>query len=138
MLAAWRHWTAASEARRDSQGKVLESFFIDHEGLNARFPNFFQEKFTNDWPQRIELFVEIISGSLFRMSISGVIKNGQVVPEEMISLPEGTRVRIEPVPAMEPLTYAEIFRDFIGIFDDLPADLAEHHDHYAHGKPRSA
>ena len=72
------------------------------------------------------------------MSISGVIKNGQVVAEEMISLPEGTRVRIEPVTKAVPPTHAEIFRDFIGILDDLPADLAEHHDHYAHGKPRSA
>ena len=72
------------------------------------------------------------------MSISGVIKNGQVVPEEMISLPEGTRVRIEPVTKAEPPTHAEIFRDFIGILGDLPADLAEHHDYYAQGKPRSA
>ena len=73
---------------------------------------------------------------LFRMSISGVIKNGQVVPEEPLTLPEGTRVRIEPEPAPDRPTHAEALREFIGAFHGLSADLAENHDYYLHGAPR--
>jgi hypothetical protein len=72
------------------------------------------------------------------MSFTGVISNGQVVAEGKITLPDGTKVRIEPMSAAEPPSHAEIFREFIGVFNDLPSDLAEHHDRYAHGKAQSA
>ena len=33
-------------------------------------------------------------------------------------------------------TLAEIFKDWIGIANDLPSDLAENIDHYVHGLPK--
>ena len=33
-------------------------------------------------------------------------------------------------------SFAERYAQFIGIFDDLPEDFAEQHDHYIHGTPR--
>ena len=73
---------------------------------------------------------------LTRVSISGVIKDGQVIPEETILLPAGTRVRIEPVPESSEETLAEAFREFMGACEGLPSDLAANHDHYLHGAPR--
>ena len=70
------------------------------------------------------------------MSFTGVISNGQVIAEGKITLPDGTKVRIEPVATAEPPTHAETLREFIGAFHGLPADLAENHDHYLHGAPR--
>jgi hypothetical protein len=32
-------------------------------------------------------------------AIEGTVKNGQIIPSERIDWPDGTRVRIEPVPA---------------------------------------
>ena len=68
------------------------------------------------------------------MSVIGIVKNGKVVLPPDAQLPSGTRVRIEPLPAEdERPSLADTLRDFIGIFDDLPSDLARNHDHYIHG-----
>ncbi len=69
------------------------------------------------------------------MAYRGHIENGFVVFDESVSLPEGAKVSVEPV--TEPrLTLAERFKDVIGCISDLPADMAENHDHYIHGTPR--
>ena len=70
-----------------------------------------------------------------------VVFDGTAAP-----LPPGTRVRIEPVvrpegPASDPVagTRAMLLswaRKAEEIAPPLPPDLAENHDHYAHGKPR--
>ena len=39
-------------------------------------------------------------------------------------------------PQLRPRTLAEIFRDVIGKAQGLPADMAEHHDHYLYGTPK--
>jgi hypothetical protein len=70
------------------------------------------------------------------MSYTGQVQNGVVVLDDGKPLPEGTRVRVEPLAPEQPPTLAEIFKDFIGIVDDLPADLAKNHDHYLHGQPK--
>ena len=70
------------------------------------------------------------------MTYRGHIKGGAVVLDEKVSLPEGTEVRVEPIAKAKPMTLAEQFKDFIGIVDDLPEDMARNHDHYLHGTPK--
>ena len=73
------------------------------------------------------------------MSFEGHIVNGVAVFDEPVSLPEGLKVRIVPVAestraAGSRKTLAERFKNVIGAVDDLPADMAENHDHYLHGE----
>jgi hypothetical protein len=56
-------------------------------------------------------------------------------------LPEGTRVRVEPVSiavasvAPNESVLARL-GEFVGAVGDLPEDLAENHDHYLYGAPK--
>jgi hypothetical protein len=70
------------------------------------------------------------------MELEGVVHNGVVVPDDATALPEGTRVRISPVPSQNPTPFGERFAKFKGAVADLPADLAEQHDHYRLGTPK--
>jgi predicted DNA-binding antitoxin AbrB/MazE fold protein len=77
------------------------------------------------------------------MTYRGRIKNGVVVLDEKVPLPEGTEVEVvlpthtggaaeeENIPSL----YAQ-FKDFIGIVKGLPPDFARNHDHYIHGTPK--
>ena len=69
---------------------------------------------------------------LNNMSFTAIVENGKVVLPPEVNLPSGTKVRVEMV---EPETdaWADSLKEFIGVFDDLPADLARNHDHYIHG-----
>ena len=81
------------------------------------------------------------------MQLEGVIVNGRVELDTPADLPEGTRVRIEPVaaevPAPEasegpkpekPLSpLAKRLLALAGTAKGLPTDMAENHDHYIHG-----
>jgi len=67
------------------------------------------------------------------MTYRGRIKNGVVVFEGDVPLPEGTEVRVEAVEPAGGKTLADRFRDVIGSISDLPADMARNHDHYIHG-----
>lgn len=67
------------------------------------------------------------------MLYRGRIKNGVVVFEEDVPLPEGTEVRVRAVGPGGGKTLADRFRDVIGSIADLPADMARNHDHYIHG-----
>lgn len=69
------------------------------------------------------------------MSYQGHVENGVIMLDEPAELPEGTLVRIEPV--VRRRTLAEQFADIIGTVPELPTDMAEHHDHYVHGTPKS-
>ncbi|HXE51791.1 MAG TPA: hypothetical protein VN541_02205, partial [Tepidisphaeraceae bacterium] len=64
------------------------------------------------------------------------------VLDEPVDLPEGTDVEVEVRPAAEAQeqepTWAEVFGDLAGSLSGLPPDLAENHDHYAHGAPKGA
>jgi hypothetical protein len=71
------------------------------------------------------------------MVYRGIVKNGVVVFEQGAQLPDGKEVRVEPISqdesaATEGPTLAEQFGDVIGAVPDLPADMAEQHDHYLH------
>jgi hypothetical protein len=70
------------------------------------------------------------------MVYRGHVRNGLVVLDQEVSLPEGTEVRVEPIVSEEPGTLADRFRDVIGTVSDLPVDMAENHDHYIHGNPK--
>lgn len=71
------------------------------------------------------------------MELLGTVKNGVVVLDGQPALPEGTKVRVEPVRESEgAATLAERLKSVIGITDGLPSDLAENHDHYLHGRPK--
>ena len=69
------------------------------------------------------------------MVYRGHVKNGVVVLDEPAELPEGAEVRVELAEEEDCTTLADRLRDVIGIGEG-PSDLAEHHDHYAHGKPK--
>ena len=69
------------------------------------------------------------------MSFTGTVKDGVVVLPPDISLPAGTVVRVEPL-LEQPPTLWETLKDFDGIAQDVPADLAAQLDHYVHGHPR--
>jgi hypothetical protein len=73
------------------------------------------------------------------MTFEGHIQNGVAVFDQPVNLPEGLKVRIEPVTEPAPATdkrptLAERFKGFIGTADDLPADMAQNHDQYLHDK----
>lgn len=82
---------------------------------------------------------------------TGEVRDGVVIFDDgPPSPPTGTRVRIEPVGPSETAVADAREELFAGtrelllswarraeeIAPALPADLAENHDHYAHGKPR--
>ncbi len=69
------------------------------------------------------------------MTYRGHIENGSVVLDDAVVLPEGTQLRVEPL-AESGRTLAERFGGLFGCVSDLPADMAENHDHYIHGTPK--
>jgi len=70
------------------------------------------------------------------MQLEGVVHNGVIVPDDAAALPEGMRVRIEPVKVGKQTTFGQLFGDLAVDCPDLPTDLAAQHDHYRLGKPK--
>jgi hypothetical protein len=70
------------------------------------------------------------------MELEGVVHEGVIVPDDANALPEGTRVRIIVASNSKPKTFGERFAQFKGTALDLPADLAEQHEHYRLGTPK--
>jgi hypothetical protein len=69
------------------------------------------------------------------MSITATVKEGKIALPANVKWPSGTVVRIEPV-GNQPPTLSEVLKDFDGMANDPPADLAENLDHYVHGHAR--
>jgi hypothetical protein len=69
------------------------------------------------------------------MSITTTVEEGKIVLPPGVNLPNGTVVRIETVEEDVP-TLLETMKDFVGIADGLPSDMAENHNHYLHGHPK--
>ena len=81
------------------------------------------------------------------MELEGVIVNGRVELDAPAELPEGTRVRVEPIPVEAPTTGTpetpkgekpltslnKLLLSLAGTAKGLPPDMAEQHDHYIHG-----
>jgi hypothetical protein len=57
-----------------------------------------------------------------------------IVPDDATALPEGTRVRIEPV-VEKPKSFGERYAAFCGVID-APEDLSTQHEHYRLGTPK--
>ena len=77
------------------------------------------------------------------MTYSGHVRNGVVVLDDRVKLPEGAEVTVNvrtsgDDDAVEEVTSTlyERLEPVIGAAEGLPADLAENHDHYLHGRPR--
>ena len=69
------------------------------------------------------------------MSITAKVEEGKIVLPANVHWPTGTIVRVEPVKDQPP-TLWETMKDFDGMANDLPSDLATNLDHYVHGHPR--
>jgi hypothetical protein len=70
------------------------------------------------------------------MKYRGRVKDGVVVLEETVALPEGTEVVVEEAGPGDIPSLAEQFKSVIGIVTDMPPDMAANHDHYIHGTPK--
>ncbi|MCX5772136.1 MAG: hypothetical protein NTZ09_17935 [Candidatus Hydrogenedentes bacterium] len=69
------------------------------------------------------------------MPYKGYVKNGVIVIEEPMDIPEGTEVSIEVTESAGP-TLAERLASVIGTAKALPDDAAENLDHYLYGTPK--
>lgn len=69
------------------------------------------------------------------MSITAIVEKGVIKLPKDVPWKSGTVVRIEPVEDPSP-TLLDALKEFDGMADDLPADLAENLDHYIHGHSR--
>jgi len=69
------------------------------------------------------------------MPYKGHVKNGVIVIEEPVNIPEGTEVSIEIAEGDGP-TLAERLASVIGTAKALPDDAAENLDHYLYGTPK--
>jgi hypothetical protein len=70
------------------------------------------------------------------MSITATVEAGKTTLPPDVPWPSGTVVRIEPVEEQSP-TLWETLKDFDGMAEDLPNDLAANLDHYVPGHPRA-
>jgi hypothetical protein len=97
------------------------------------------------------------------MTFRGYIKNGRIVFDEPVDLPEGTEVelrrakrksgRASKAPAKssrarKPISKSERsshggrktestrYQGLVGLLNGLPADFSAQHDHYIHGTPK--
>jgi hypothetical protein len=78
------------------------------------------------------------------MVYNGHVEKGVVVLDDSVSLPEGLRVHIEPLPAGKveaatggsAETLGQKLLKHAGKAVGLPPDLAENHDHYLYGTPK--
>jgi hypothetical protein len=70
------------------------------------------------------------------MTLQGHVKNGTIVFDPPVVLPEGAAVQVEVVAEPKRKSLAERFKNTVGIASDLPVDMADQHDHYLHGTPK--
>ena len=72
------------------------------------------------------------------MNYIGTIENGVVVLPPEAHLAEGAKVRVEPLEGDEAVpSLEEMLAPLAGQAKGLPRDMAENHDHYLHGTPKT-
>ena len=74
------------------------------------------------------------------MKLAGTVKNGVVIPDPGCVLAEGSRVELLVADSADEApqpTLAEKLLKHAGKVKDLPNDLADQHDHYLRGTPKS-
>jgi len=72
------------------------------------------------------------------MTLQGTLNGGIVVLDQPAPWPEGTRVEVVvfTTPEERKPTLSERLLKHAGTVPDLPAEMAEQHDHYIHGTPK--
>ncbi len=77
------------------------------------------------------------------MTYRGHIRDGMVVLDQPVALPEGATVEVnlrladaDAIHDASASTLANRFADVIGRCPSLPADMARNHNHYLHGQPK--
>jgi len=74
------------------------------------------------------------------MTYKGHVKNGVVVLDDAVQLPEGAVVEVSLRAAVPPAdsrsSVWEKLLQMAGSVEGLPADIARQHDHYLYGTPR--
>jgi len=71
------------------------------------------------------------------MTYKGHIKNGSVVLDEPVALPDGAEVTVDLVPAQPAVPLAELLKDVIGKATGLPPDASSQKRHYLYGHPKT-
>lgn len=74
-------------------------------------------------------------GLTFLMSFTGTVEQGVVKLPPDAAIPDGTKVRVEPV-GEDRRPLVEKLRAIAQAMPDMPADWAAQHDHYIHGTPK--
>jgi hypothetical protein len=77
------------------------------------------------------------------MTLPGHVKNGTIVFDQPVVLPEGAAVRVEvinpaaatPAEQQAPTLY-ERLKPFVGSLPELPPDASANLDHYLYGTPK--
>ena len=78
------------------------------------------------------------------MIYRGHFKNGAIVLDEQVDVPDGIKVRIELLSSdssdgldtAEGTTLYERMKAFVGTAKNLPPDASSHVDHYLYGHPK--
>ncbi len=70
------------------------------------------------------------------MEYIGRVQGNVIVLDAAPDLPEGTRVRVVPIPCKAASSLGEMLLSFAGCVHGLPDDMAENHDHYLYGTPK--
>jgi len=73
------------------------------------------------------------------MSFTGTVENGVIKLPANAALPDGTKVRVEPI--ARPVAKNQLTKRLVSIASkarNLPADLAAEHDHHIHGTSKRA
>ena len=80
--------------------------------------------------------IELETGGMSELAYIGHVKNGAIVLDEPISLPDGAVATIEAASVVSRIggdadtSFADRFAEVLGKADTLPGDAAENHDHY--------
>jgi hypothetical protein len=67
------------------------------------------------------------------MTCTVKVANGTIKLPPGVELPDGAEVRLTIPDSLTRESFADRYAAYIGIADDLPADLAANLDHYVHG-----
>jgi predicted DNA-binding antitoxin AbrB/MazE fold protein len=71
------------------------------------------------------------------MTYKGHIKNGAVVLDQPVALPEGAEVKVDLVAEQPAVPLAESLKGVIGKATGLPSDASSQKRHYLYGHPKS-
>ncbi|MFO0965495.1 MAG: hypothetical protein U0793_07905 [Gemmataceae bacterium] len=67
------------------------------------------------------------------MQVEGTVRDGMVVLNGDLKVPDGTKVKVTVADEQETAPTLLDLLKLAGAAKDLPADFAEQHDHYLHG-----